>query len=68
MLVLAFCCFVFDVYRTASVNSMLEQMLQKPDEFADFTFLSYWQIVFNSTLAVLVFLAWVKVLNYSTRR
>jgi len=65
MLVMAFCCMVFDIYRTVSVNNTMEKLLKNPEEFADFSFLSYWQIVFNSSLAVLVFFAWVKVWKWS---
>ena len=61
VIIIAFLCIVFSLYRTSSVNSKLEQLLQQPDAYADFTFLAYWQITYNSCLAVMVFCSWVKV-------
>ncbi len=40
---------------------MLDELLSQPDKYVDFEFLSYWQVVFNSALAIMVFFAWVKV-------
>ena len=54
-------CIGFSIYRTIAVRDTLDQLLQKPGEFADFEFLSFWQVQFNSALAVTVFFAWVKV-------
>jgi len=64
MLIIAYCCMVFNIYRTASVNNTLDKLLKDPDTYPDFTSLSYWQIVFNSSLALLVFCAWVKIFKY----
>ena len=40
---------------------MIEELLSQPYAYADFEFLGYWATVFNSVIAVAVFLAWIKV-------
>lgn len=52
---------MFNIYRTIEVNDKLDTLLDQPDEYVDFESLSYWQVVFNSALAIMVFFAWVKV-------
>lgn len=54
----------FNVYRTLKVSDILDQLLEQPLEYPDFEFLSYWQVVFNSAIAIMVFFAWVKVFKY----
>ena len=54
-------CIGFNVYRSLVVGDKLDSLLENPDTFPDFEFLSYWQTVFNCAIAVTVFLAWVKV-------
>jgi len=54
----------FNLYRTREVDNMLEDLLADPDKYADFEYLSYWQTMYNSMLAVLVFFAWIKVFKY----
>jgi ABC-type maltose transport system permease subunit len=61
VLIIAVCCVAFNIYRTVTVAKLLDTLLDYPNEYADFEFLSYWQIVFNSALAIMVFFAWVKV-------
>ncbi len=61
VIVISLICIVFNVYRSLAVTRKLNDLLDKPDEFADFEFLSYWQTQFNSAIAITVFLAWVKV-------
>ena len=43
------------------MNNKLDELLENPDDYPDFEFLSYWQVVFNSAVAIMVFFAWVKV-------
>ena len=43
----------------------LNALLDKPDEFPDFEFLSYWQTQLNDALAITSFMAWVKVKSQS---
>ncbi|ELT90189.1 hypothetical protein CAPTEDRAFT_169289 [Capitella teleta] len=64
VLMIAVCCIGFNVYRTVAVADMLDTLLDSPNEYADFEFLSYWQVVFNSALAIMVFFAWIKVFKY----
>ncbi len=64
VIIIAICCIAYNVYRTMAVNNKLSQLLQNPDAFADFDFLSYCQMCFNNALAVMVFCAWVKVFKY----
>jgi len=51
VIIMAICCIAFNCYRTITVSDMLDSLLQTPNEYADFEFLSYWQVGFNSTLA-----------------
>ena len=51
----------FYLYRTMTVDAMIEELLSRPDDYADFEFLGYWASVFNNVIAVAVFLAWIKV-------
>ena len=64
VIVISIVCVVFNVYRSISVTNKLETLLQDPNAFPDFEFLSYWQVQFNSAIAVAVFFAWVKVFKY----
>ncbi|XP_013419423.1 polycystic kidney disease 2-like 1 protein isoform X2 [Lingula anatina] len=64
VIVISVVCTVFNVYRTIAVGNMLESLLQKPDEFADFEFLSWAQVLFNQGIAFAVFFAWVKIFKY----
>ena len=61
VIIIAFCCVVFSIYRMSEVNNKLDALLSRPDEFSDFNSLAYWQITFNSALAIMVFICWVKV-------
>ena len=54
-------CMAFYLYRTMTVDAMIEELLSRPDDYADFEFLGYWASVFNNVIAVAVFLAWIKV-------
>ncbi|CAF1030105.1 unnamed protein product, partial [Adineta ricciae] len=42
----------------------LDELLQDQNSFADFEFLTYWQIQFNNVVAFAVFLAWIKIFKY----
>ncbi|XP_013419430.1 polycystin-2 isoform X1 [Lingula anatina] len=64
VLVISSVCIAFSIYRTIAVDTMLEKLLENPEEFPDFEFLSFWQMQFNSAVAVAVFFAWVKVFKY----
>lgn len=64
VILLAICCIVFNIYRSFAVINKLEDLLSRPEQYPDFEFLSYWQVVFNSAIAIMVFFAWVKVFKY----
>lgn len=64
VIIMAMCCVAFNVYRSLKVTALLDTLLEQPEEYPDFEFLSYWQVVFNSAVAVMVFFAWVKVFKY----
>jgi len=61
VIVMALCCICFNIYRTVEVNNLLEKLLSNPDQYSDFETLSYYEMVFNSALAIMVFFAWIKV-------
>ncbi|XP_070544814.1 polycystin-2-like protein 1 isoform X3 [Ptychodera flava] len=61
---LSLVCIAFSLYRTNAVDKMLISLLEEPDKYADFEYLSYWQNMYNNMLAVLVFFAWIKVFKY----
>ncbi|OWF42403.1 polycystic kidney disease 2-like 1 protein isoform X1 [Mizuhopecten yessoensis] len=64
VILLAILCVAFDVYRTVEVDNKLSVLLENPDKFADFEFLSYWQTRFDNAIAIAVFLAWIKIFKY----
>ena len=49
------------VNRTMEVDEKLNKLIREPRTYADFEYLTYWQIVVNNASAVMVFLAWIKV-------
>lgn len=57
-------CVAYNVYRTIKVDSLLKDLLDKPDQYADFEFLSYGQYQFDNAIAIAVFLAWIKIFKY----
>ncbi|XP_071829952.1 polycystin-2-like protein 1 isoform X3 [Apostichopus japonicus] len=57
-------CMFFHVYRTFTVDKMIERLLSEPDMYADFEYLGRWQSIFTNVTAVAVFLAWIKVFKY----
>lgn len=60
---IAIVCVAFNLYRLIKVNSLLKELLDKPDQYADFEFLSYGQTQFDNAIAIAVFFAWIKVNN-----
>lgn len=51
--------------RSLEVSNKLEELLNRPEEYSDFHWLSFWQMIFNYLLALLTFLGWAKVSSYS---
>lgn len=58
---IAVSCIVFNVYRSVTIKGKLNDLLNDPLKYANFEILGFWEIRFNNTVAVTVFLAWVKV-------
>lgn len=61
IILISYICIAFNVYRQFKVGQILDELLQDQSSFADFEFLTYWQIQFNNIVAFAVFLAWIKV-------
>lgn len=61
VIIISIVCIAFNIYRTMAVSRKLDDLLSHPFMFPDFEFLSYWQVQFNSAIAITVFMAWVKV-------
>ena len=57
-------CIVFNIFRYVQVDSTLSKLLEDDTQFVDFDFLCYWQGQFNAAIAVIVFLAWIKIFKY----
>uniref|UniRef100_A0A8C4WXI3 Polycystic kidney disease 2-like 1 n=1 Tax=Eptatretus burgeri TaxID=7764 RepID=A0A8C4WXI3_EPTBU len=55
---------IFNLYRTVSVDNLLQSLLKDPNLYADFQFLAFWQTQYNNMVAVNVFSAWVKFFKY----
>ncbi|ESO83923.1 hypothetical protein LOTGIDRAFT_229509 [Lottia gigantea] len=64
VILLALVCMVFDIYRTLVVGEKLESLLSNKEQYADFERLSYWETRFSNTIAILVFMAWIKIFKY----
>ncbi|XP_071808292.1 polycystin-2-like protein 1 isoform X3 [Asterias amurensis] len=64
IIIVSVMCMGFYVYRSMSVSNMIDVLLSQPDQYADFEFLGYCQAVYNNVVAVVVFLAWIKVFKY----
>ena len=61
---LSFVSFAFNVYRTITVDNLLDTLLDDPTVYADFEFLGFWQMQYNNMVALVVFFAWVKIFKY----
>ncbi len=54
---------IFNIYRVAKVNEVLDSLLENNNEFADFNTLAYWQTQFNNAIAITAFISWIKVIS-----
>jgi len=54
-------------YQVVNVDKSLHIIFDKPNEYVSLASVGYWQMVFNSALAVTLFLAWIKVLHVTVR-
>ncbi|XP_076348880.1 polycystin-2-like protein 1 isoform X2 [Tachypleus tridentatus] len=64
VILISLVCIAFSAFRTITVESMMDKLLENPDHFADFEFLGFWQTQFNNAVAVTVFFAWIKIFKY----
>ena len=61
ILLIAYVCIIFNIYRQVKVNELLQTILSNDNQYIDFEFLCYWQTQFNNAVAGMVFIAWIKV-------
>jgi len=61
VILIAICCVIFSLYRTSAVSNKLDSLLSTPEAYPDFNNLAFYQITFNSAIAIMVFICWVKV-------
>ena len=61
ILLIAYVCIIFNIYRQVKVNELLQTILANDNQYIDFEFLCYWQTQFNNAVAGMVFIAWIKV-------
>lgn len=61
ILLISYVCIGFNIYRQVKIGAILDNLLRNQDTFADFEFLTYWQLQFNNVIAFTIFLAWIKV-------
>jgi len=56
------CCISFGIRQAVNVEKSLHNIFDDRDKYISLAEVGYWQTVFDSTLAVTLFLAWIKVL------
>ncbi len=64
ILIIGVICMIFDVYRTISVNTVLDSLLANPNQYPEFDILISGQTSFNNAIAILTFMCWVKFFKY----
>ncbi|NXR13418.1 PK2L2 protein, partial [Semnornis frantzii] len=64
LLLVSILAIAFSIYCTVDVSLRLEKLLADPHTYPDFYFLAFFQVLYNTTIAVTLFLAWIKVLKY----
>ena len=61
VILLGVVCIIFNVYRTIQVNNLLKDLLEKPNDYANFAVLGFWQNQYDNLVAIAVFICWIKV-------
>ncbi|CBY18963.1 unnamed protein product [Oikopleura dioica] len=61
---LSLCAFSFYLYRNTEIDNKLDALMEKEDSYADFQSLAYWEGVYMYVMAIVVFLAWIKLFKY----
>ncbi|XP_041374515.1 polycystic kidney disease 2-like 1 protein [Gigantopelta aegis] len=64
IILISLVCIGFNIFRSLVVKKMMLTLLEKPDIYADFERLGYWETRFINAIAIAVFLAWIKVFKY----
>nr|AKN21728.1 PKD2-2 [Schmidtea mediterranea] len=64
VIIISLVCAIFDIYRTASVQKLIQGLLSNENQFPAFDFLSYCQQQFNNAVAINLFIAWIKIFKY----
>ncbi|KAM9226579.1 polycystin-2-like protein 2 [Leptosomus discolor] len=64
LLVVSILAIGFNVYRTAKVALLMEELLANAHGYPDFYFLAFWQVIYNNMIAVNMFFAWIKIFKY----
>lgn len=64
VIVISICVIAFNIYSFLEVKKLLVTILENPDTYLDFDFISYWLVVFNAGISIMCFLAWVKIFKY----
>ncbi|KAK7005356.1 polycystic kidney disease 2-like 1 protein, partial [Biomphalaria glabrata] len=64
LLFVAIVCITFNVYRSLTIMSKLQELLSNPLQYAPFENIGFWEVRFNNAVAITVFIAWVKVFKY----
>ncbi len=60
VLLLGYIAVLFHLYRTVVVGSLLEGLLDDPNQYANFDSIGFWQTQFNNNVAIAVFFSWIK--------
>ncbi|CAG5091366.1 Oidioi.mRNA.OKI2018_I69.PAR.g13008.t1.cds [Oikopleura dioica] len=61
---LSLCAFSFYLYRHTEIENKLDALMKQEDSYADFQSLAYWEGVYMYVMAIVVFLAWIKLFKY----
>ncbi|KFP76048.1 Polycystic kidney disease 2-like 2 protein, partial [Apaloderma vittatum] len=64
LLVVSILAIAFNIYRTAKVSLLMEELLADAHAYPDFYFLAFWQVLYNNMIAVNIFFAWIKIFKY----
>ncbi|NXX41085.1 PK2L2 protein, partial [Tricholaema leucomelas] len=64
LLVVSILAIAFNIYSTIEVSLLLKKLLSDPHTYPDFYFLAFCQVLYNTTIAVTLFLACIKILKY----
>ncbi len=64
VILLGVICVVFNLYRTLTVGKLLKNLLENPEQYANFEVLGFWQTQFNNIVAIAVFVSWIKVICF----